>query len=363
MVMTYQPNFHDPRVRRRIRRAIGFASGCLSTTRSQQWSTRYIDQWFGSQRNDLSQYLRAQLLIVTNERWNKDSGQCKEYQLNSKGIDFLSDAIGLNNNTTYPIVVEVAEIEYRQELDSGAFVYNDQSSRLWHPLQNFRRDAKRQVLDSAGYQYHYDIECCAMTLIHQHSQRIPEVVLSADNPKWLQGPMDLYLFALRDYLRDRQARRAQIAQEADMSPDLVKRIITALLAGAQLSLNPTTHIYQMLEGDRARIEFLKQHEYLTQLRADIRVMWDYIKPTMSRRSRTQPNGQERMMPISSRQKWNLYFDLERQVLNEIREFLCERGIRHFLEHDGWSCDHEIDLTELQERILERTGFQLEFEIK
>lgn len=358
--MTYTPNFSDPRVQRRIRRAIGFASGVISTTRPQQWSTRYIDRWFGQQQNLLSQYLREQLLIVTSERWNKDSGQCKEYLLNPNGVKFLCDAIGINNNNNYPIVLQVAQEEYQTELDTGNFVYNDQSNRLWHPLQNFRRDAKREVLESAGYRYHYDIQCCAFALIHQYSQTIPEVVV--DN-RWQQGPMDLYLFALRDYLRDRKRIRAQIAQDAEIPEDLVKRIINALLAGAKLSKNRDSQIYQMLNGDIARIEFLKQHEYLTQLRADIRVMWDYIKPTLPRRSKQDKNNRQRMLPISSRQKWGVYFDLERQVLNEVREFLCESNNRHFLEHDGWSCEHELDLTKLQQRIFERTGFRLEFEMK
>jgi hypothetical protein len=70
-----------------------------------------------------------------------------------------------------------------------------------------------------------------------------------------------------------------------------------------------------------------------------------------------------MLPISSRQKWGVYFDLERQVLNEIREFLLETNNRHFLEHDGWSCEQEVDQIALQQRIHERTGFRVEFELE
>jgi len=362
--MTYAPNFRDPRVQRRIRRAIGFASGVMSTTKSQSWSTRYIDRWFGVQSNPLSKYLRQQLLIETNSHWSKDTGKCKEYILNQTGVEFLCDSIEISQNETttqlYPIVLQVAQQEYQQELVTGSFEYNDQSSRLWHPLQNFKRQYKRDVLEQNGYQYHYDIECCAMTLIHQYAQQIPEVI---HNAKWQQGPMDLYLFALRDYLRDRQSIRQQIAQAADIDPETVKRMINALLAGAKLSANPTTEIYQMLGGDRARIKFLQQHEYLTQLRADIKTCWDYIKPTLPRRSKQDKNKRERMIPISSRQKWGVYFDLERQVLNQVREFLCERNIRHFLEHDGWSCECEIDQQELQQTIFENTGFQVQFDLK
>jgi hypothetical protein len=361
--MTYTPNFSDPRVQRRIRRAIGWATGSVDPVRSRPWSTRYIDKWFGSQRNDLSRYLRDQLLIVTRSRWNKDTGQCKEYILNQTGVQNLCDCIGLikNNTTTqlHHIVVEVAQAEYTQELASGTFTYNDKSNRLWHPLQNFRRAVKRDVLNQAGYQYHYDVQCCAMTLIHQHAQQIPEVV---HNGRWQQGPMDLYLFALRDYLRDRQTIREQIAQAADVDPQTVKRIINALLAGAKLSSNPNTEIYRLLSGDTARIRFLQQHEYLTQLRRDIKTCWDYIKPTLPRRSTQDRNKRQRMIPISSRQKWGVYFDLERQVLNEVRDFLSETNNRHFLEHDGWSCEREIDHTSLSARVLERTGLQVEFEL-
>lgn len=357
--MSYQPNFQDPRVQRRCRRALGFACGAISATNSQAWSTRYIDQWFGVQSNPLSAYLRAQLLVVTNDHWNKDTGECKQYVLNSPAVQQLKQDLGIASEATSNIVLQVVNNIYEPELVSGEFAYKDKSCRLWHPLQNFRRDVKTQVLESAGYGFHYDIECCAFNLIHQHSQRIPEIVI---DQKWQQGPMDLYLFALREYITDRTRIRAEIAHEADVSPGVIKRLINALLAGAKLSTNPTTEIYRLLDGDCARIRFLQQHEYLTCLRADIKTCWHYIKPTMPRRSRTQASGQERMIPISSRQKWGVYFDLERQVLNEVREFLCECDNKHFLEHDGWSCEHEIDQTSLSQRIQERTGFRVNFEL-
>ena len=358
--MSYKPNFTDPQVRRRIQRAIGFACGVMSTTTPHAWSTRYIDRWFGVQSNALSRYLRQRLLIETNSHWNKDTGQCKQYLLNALGVGDLCDHIGSDRTQLAPIVRLVAQSEYHQELNTGEFQYHDQSRRLWHPLQNFRREYKREVLEQHGYTWHYDIRCSAMTLIHQHSQRIPQVI---QDGAWQQGAMDLYLFALRDYLRDRHRIRHQIAQEADLDPDTVKRVVNALLAGARLSTNPTTEIYRMLRGDVSCIQFLQQHEYLTALRADIKICWDYIAPTLPRRTVTQANGRPRRLPISSRQKWGVYFDLERQVLDVIREFLCESDNRYFLEHDGWSCQNEIDQTSLSHRIQHRTGFQVEFETK
>jgi hypothetical protein len=47
------------------------------------------------------------------------------------------------------------------------------------------------------------------------------------------------------------------------------------------------------------------------------------------------NGKTRRKPMSSKQKWNIYFDLERTVLSCVREYLTDTNNKHFLEHDGW----------------------------
>jgi hypothetical protein len=73
----YQPNFNDPRVLSRIKTALGFACAVMSETKSHPWSSRYIDKFFGSQRNDLSKYLRKTLLICTDEfyRFNSENNK------------------------------------------------------------------------------------------------------------------------------------------------------------------------------------------------------------------------------------------------------------------------------------------------
>lgn len=366
--MSYTPNFSDPRTRARVKKSIGFAAGVFSPVKSASWSTRYIDKWFGCNSNDLGNYIRNQLLIVTDDSYSKDKNQCKEYILNTQGIDYLKQQMGMSTQPTSRIVLQAGTDEYKQELDTGAFVYNDKSSRLWHPLQNFRRESKRNILENSGFNYHYDIQCCAFTLIHQYSQQIPEVLedyqmRSQTRKKWKQGPMDLYLFAMREYLHDRQKIRDEIAQATEVDSDSIKSLLNALLAGAKLSTSPKSDIFKMFDGDKARIQFLQQHEFLNQLREDIKTCWDYIAPTLPRRSKQDKNKKERMLGISSKQKWGVYFDLERRVLNEVRDFLSESNNKHFLEHDGWSCANEIDQLALKQRIYANTGFQIEFELK
>jgi hypothetical protein len=329
---------------------MGFAVAVLSETKPHPWSTRYIDDFFGNQRNDLSKYLRKTLLICTDEFYRFNSSdpkqnKCKEYILNKDGLRFLKEALKTNNIQLYPSVVEVTNKHHKEELTTGNFQYNDKSGRLWHPLQRYRKQYRTQILADNGYHYDYDIECCAPTLIHQYAQKLG---------------MDLYLFALNRYLKDRTEVRQELAQRLELDVDAVKEIINALFCGARIANNKDSDIYQILLGDRARIEYLKQDPYITELRSDIKTCWEYITPTMSRRRKTKTN---RLIAISCKEKWRVYFELERSVLDEIRSYLTDKNYRYFLIHDGWTCDNEIDKDELSDFVRSKIGFDLKFEQK
>ena len=345
---TYQPNFNNPRVISRCKLALGFACGVMSETKSHPWSTRYIDKFFGNQRNDLSKYLRKTLLICTDQyyRYNSDDkNKCKEYRLNKEGVRSLIETLKTNNIQLYPSVVKVAQSEFNSELDTGNFTYNDKSNRLWHPLQRYRKEYRTQILGDAGYLHDYDIECSAPTLIHQYAQKCG---------------MDEYLFALRKYLNNRTEIRDQLSQQLELDPDAVKEIINALFAGAVISKNKDSDIYHILNGDIARIEYLKQNEFLTELVSNIKTCWTYIRPHMQKRTRVV-NGKERLLPLNARQKWNVYFELERVILNSVRTYLDDKSIRYFLMHDGWTCNREIDREELENYVRDDTGYEIKFD--
>ena len=107
--MSYKPNTNDPRVIKKIKKALGFVGSHLSDTKSHPWSTRYMDKYFGQQQHDLSKWLRNQLVICTNSRYSKDSGICKEYIKNKTGYDKLVSLLHIT--TTYPSVLQVGSLE------------------------------------------------------------------------------------------------------------------------------------------------------------------------------------------------------------------------------------------------------------
>jgi hypothetical protein len=349
---------------------MGWARGVLTTKESRSWSTRYIDKFFGHQGNELSKYLRTVLLITTDNRWSKDQGICKKYQLNQRGYNFLSDSLlGLTTLTwqeylrankdsthdySYPIVIqrqkhefdrhlikELVNREYGVELKNLQFNYKDQSQRLWHPIQNIKREFKKEIFKEWGLKYNYDIASCAPRLLQQYSQK--------------QG-LDLYLFAVIDYINNKTQIRQRLAKELELPIKDIKIIINALFCGARLGIQQDFAISQLIKHDPARMHVLKEDEFIKQLRADIKEMWQSIEQSMTKITKKDKKGNDRKVALSSKRKWQKYFELERSVLNEINEYLYQSNNPCFLEHDGFVSHRPINQEELIEFVRARTGF-------
>lgn len=363
--MTYTPNFSDPRTIKRVRLALAFANGFLSDTKPRAWSTRYIDKFFGQQQHPLSQYLRESLLVCHSERYNMHHGMCKTYTKNVSGINMLLaslshihtlPSVSLPNQSVLDELTKTAITDkYSAELSSKKFLYDDKSNRLWHELQRVRKSIKMEIFKDNGMKYHYDIECCAPTLIHQHAQQIPLVLRDG---VYIQGPMDLYLFALRRYLGDRVAVRNELASAVGITYEVAKEVINALLMGAQLGYNEDTDLYQLLGGNRSVIAALKSNDFVRELRSDIKTTWEYIRPTLPSATITTKRGVIRRKPISNKQKASVYFEAERRVLDSIRKYLVRAGYQHFLEHDGFVCDARVDTDKLREWVYHTTGYKV-----
>jgi len=378
VIMSYEPKFTDKRIQKRIRSAYGFTKGALSTTEPHAWAKVVLDKHIGRTNDNLGNYLRNILLICTDSRYrfNIKKGEPKKYVSNQQGLDYLRDVLygscvqdfthWVQNNgnkknmisltTTSPSVRllfdhycinKFVEEEYGVELQTLEFNYTDKSNRLWHPIQNIKKDYKKSIFASHHLNYQYDIDTCAPTLLHQYSHKLD---------------MDLYLFALRTYLKDKQMIRNKIAKQLDVSPKIIKIIINALFCGARIGAGDFA-ISKLLDHDIAKIQWLKQDPYITELRSDIKTMWSYIEPSMASATKTTKSGKERKVALSSKKKWQLYFELERQVLNEVQKYLRLTRNRYFLEHDGWATEHQIDEHELNEYIKHNIGFDVKFKME
>ena len=366
--MTYTPNFNNRRTQKRVIKAIAFVKKYLREDRPQALATRWIHHTdnFGNQQHPLSRYLREKLLICSDERYNKDLKITKKYLLNKMGLEYL---LGIDKITQQTNTYSVTQVQnkFQQELDQG-IEYKETHDRKYHWLQNTRRREKRLILAQSGLTHTYDIVCSCPTLLHQYSQQIP-LILDANRlvgpkgqkrPKWLQGPMDLYLFNLRDYIKNRKQIRYELAIESEQDPQRIKRLINGMFQGGQLNPNTRSRCYEEFDGDVAVIKFLQQHPIIQGLREDIKIIWQHITPVLHRDLiKTKSSIRKRM--ISGKQKAQVYRDLESRVRREIETYLIHTNNKYYFEHDGWSCSKEIDIELLTDFVRNKTEFQLEFD--
>lgn len=393
----YTPNFADPRVLKRCKTAYGFACAVLRVRNSTPVPKTAFDKFFGQQQNELSRWLRDALTVCTDDLFLfGESSKVKEYCLNKHGAEALKlvlqgksdkfdiEAVRQNSSSTInancitssqvpdeydlAVVREWAKRTY-PELETLNFIYEDKSDRLWHPLQNVRTTYREPILADAGLVWNYDIEACAPTLILQHAQHLG---------------MDLWLPHLNMYLKEKSRIREHVAKVGGIDLKQAKILINALFNSAVLAASKRysqmgvvckhkIDAYNERNGasisfkdywpdfdDKERMRALQNDDFLIGLRADIKTCWEAIAPTMSRVKVPTKNGKLRLLPVSSKQKWDRYFQLERQVMNVVRTCLIKSDNLHFLEHDGWKCKKQVDVSLLSDIVFNETGFRVTF---
>ncbi len=283
-----------------------------------------MNKTFGESNRLLGNYLRSTLLICTSTYYSKSAKTAKTYKLNIEGANLILSRLKISASLKQ--LYRQTNIEkYGEQFHTGEFNYNDQSSRLNHPTHGLTKEDRKDLLEHYKYNWHYDVQCCAPSLIYQSA------LMYGMN----EQPM------LKQFLADRNAFRNRF-NYLEIDPQVIKEVINALFTGAKLGLNKRFHLYDLI-GDRAKIYGLCEDEYLTQLRKEIKKTWQVIKKN------TQ-------MGLSSKEKASYYRSKEREVLDATQAFAKRTHNNIYCIHDGWSTQDMLDQYQLIRYIRERTGF-------
>jgi len=349
-----------------MRHAYGFTKAVMSVDKPSTWASRTIDKYYGQQQHPLSKYLRNTLLICTNHNYSKDNGTPKEYKINPIGLDYIrnillgiqdthtphltpsvSQVTNIDDNVVHlfdkQVVTEYCLREYGNQLQSLEFTYDDKSHRLWNPIQNIKKLYKKDILADAGLIYHYDIDTCAPRLIYQYSVRCGN---------------DLYMPNIQKYIDDKIEVRNRLSTELETPVHIIKVIINALFCGARIGNSPEFAISQLLGNDKAKVLFLKEDDYIKNLRQEIKTCWQYIEPYTPIRYKNN-----KKLPMTSKQKWIVYFQLERLVLDSITKYLKQTNNKYFLEHDGFVTTNLLDISDLIKHIDMDIGYDINFQLE
>ena len=337
------PNLKNRRTRKRIYNALMFAQSMLHAEHPAPLSRYELDREFSQAVTATGRWLRYHLLITHDNTWNHFQGKCKEYLLNVDGVKLLRELLeidkpynafsGLTNRDNYKYLDTQLAVDWANErYPFDEITYNEKSNRYWNAIQNLRREIRNEYLKSNGLKYQYDMVCAAQTLLYQRYYQMTGKSL------------DMII----DYITNRDNIRERLSRELDLPIDSIKKLLTALFAGARVVASNHNDIYEICEYDNARIEWINQDVYMNMLRNEIKVLWKTLRNEIDYTGR-----------ITSSIKWKYYFSLERQVMDVIINHVKDK--KHFILHDAIVVEQELDVSQIKSQIKSTTGFTIQLE--
>ena len=208
-------------------------------------------------------------------------------------------------------------------------------------LQGFHKSVRYAALKGC---YEYDLNAAHQNILIQLLERE-----GVDFPE---------LEVVRDYVKNKQKIRIELAKSLDASIEIIKEIIQALTYGAQLTLNKKQSIYEICEGDEKLVERVIKNPWLEQLAKTFLIAHKYlvgnkkiVKNAVGIKSEPLSKKAEAMAHILQ--------GCERQVLDALIKHSKPKDIA-LLVHDCIVYYTPKNTHDLSMIVLEVTGFKLEF---
>ena len=363
----YEPNWTHPRVRESVTRTYLFCINYLYDKNSEIPSS-LINKHFGT--GTLASHLRKLLLNCTNSSYTVGKKHFKKWKLNTRGLKYIQERLniktvvvptidniffGTDPKTNFEVHIrEIAAIKYKEELESGNFIYETKKHRLMHGLQNMPSKYRHEFMSDNGYSHSYDIDCAAPTLLYGYAKTIDPT---------------LFLNSIDTYITKKNETRKAISQECNISVPCAKLLVNAIMCGmrfvrynGEVNRNLIKILMETddLTEDKAfdTVEDIINSSILKQLRIDVKQLWTTLKPYLRTRYHEiliNKDGTQRKLPSNCTTKWELYFKLEARILKLVSHYADKNNIKMFKEHDGWSMDKPLDQEEVNKYLKLKTG--------
>lgn len=343
-VVTHPPGWDRKQVRDRVREACEWAELYLHESKPTEVHRDTLQAKFGARGKDIGQYLRGALLIrhtKHNDGHNGGVVKSTSYLLNKDNLLLLQSLLSSTHSSVAEVVTHRATAQIlppdTKVVTHCGFEYIDKSHRLWHEAQRIRRDKKDAYWVERGMPFNYDIVSAAPTILVQLAE--------------LAGLRAKNLTAVMTYLAAPKKFRAYVARIAGLDADDAKQLLTSMFNGARLACTPYCSAFNLLGRDKTRMKALQDDLNVSLLVSNIAAVWSALRLSTH-------------LPLKTgSEKWSLYFEYERAILEIAVQYFNELGISYFLEHDGYRTSEKIDTAELEARVLRELQLRIRLENK
>lgn len=343
LLTTYKPNFNDPRVRRKAEAVLRWCDGMRAFKAGKIVHHDTLTEVFGNRsQGGLSEWLYMNLLSQVGHY--EPGKRSFSYRLKESGYKKIHELLG----STPPTEVEVVKQQF-SSLIAGIEepAYKDNGSRRFHPIQNIKRNIRREVF--ADW-WDYDIEACAPTLIHQF----------VTTSRWHQAIGGNDFPAVDRLINEKDIVRSEISACTGLEPQKVKELLSAIFFRGNPAPSPKAGIFRLLGSDIEKHHRFLNLPFIIQLRDDCHRLW--IKATLfdgfERASGQLFEGKilPRRPKKAARLRMAIYLSLERKVIQVIEDEVSEQKVPFLLMHDGLMAQRRLDKSTLESKVRERLGF-------
>jgi predicted transcriptional regulator len=340
---TYQPNFNDPKVRRRTQQVIEWIEKYVGAeTLSLSKQVLEQPQAFGS--SQLGRYLRGALLIKTCPAFQPGVFS-QQYRVNIDYLNRLRKHVGLEPSSLKHNNIDRRFEQQADEIATGNFEYNLSGNRWHNGLQHVPRELKQEYWVARGYTYDYDADTCAPTLLLQRAKKLKPAMKS--------------LSYIEYFIANKKEVRNNLSIAYNLSLAQVKQIINALFQGGILNSYKDNKILGYLNNNTYKMRQLKQDQFLLELINDIKSMWAVLRSDITTGYEYRGDVR-RSKRITGKHKSDYYKQLEYEVMGVVWKSLKKKNIKFFREHDGFRTTEFVVPNELEQLILGETGYHVTF---
>ena len=346
------PNFNDPRVRRRMRLALGWVLSQMSVDEiPKQLYCKDISSpnAIGMSSNNLSKWIKYHLLNTVNDSYSMDKGTCKTYTLNLSGTRMIAEILGYNVFSGLSSDLKALQIQLGVEYLKTHFPlneiqYREKSNRYWNPIQNVKKEVRNRYLADNGLTEQYDIQCAAQSLTYQTYLRYT----------------DKRLIMIENYIANRASVRRKIAQDVGLPETNIKQLLTAMNNNSRLQAHMKCETFYLAEYSTKKVIAFNNHPSIVYLKADISQMWKVIGKHIDRDQTTLSNGITRKTRINGSVKSQLYFSLEKQVMDIAYAYLNSINKQFIRLHDAFITQpiNQTDINNITTQIKSLTGYNV-----
>ena len=346
------PNFNDPRVRRRMRLALGWVLSQMSVDgKPKQLYSRDISSpnAIGMSSNNLSKWLKYHLLTIVNDSFDKNRGMCKTYTLNLIGTRKVAEILDYNAFTGISGDLKALQLQLGVEYLKSHFPlneiqYREKSNRYWNPIQHIKKEVRNKYLADNGLTEQYDIQCAAQSLVYQTYLR----------------HTDKRLMMIENYLKNRTSIRKKIAQDVGIPEDNVKQLLTAMNNNSRLQATNKCDTFHLADYSTKKVIAFNTHPSVAYLKADTSTMWKELGKHIDRERITRSNGVTSKIRLNGSIKSKLYFSLEKQVMDIAYEYLDTHDKQYIRLHDAFITQPigQSDVNQITNQIKSITGYDV-----